>query len=248
VVQLFSSRCPQPESREALPLRFLTAALVPTNMVLDRIPPPRAVYESSLEERVVIPWNRATFRRDGRAAPLGQAGFTLFEVIVALMLTSLIAILAYASAQVSFDARTLLVTDLRDLQSSRAARQILSDALRNAEPPLRPEDPGFELRGNRMTFVAAGGAPPLDPDYDWFIAIGPEGDRVRFTAKPLGRAPPAEVSFILPGVTRWEVLVPGQKEWIREWPNGGLMPRAVEMRLWNDSVLVGAPLRVNLVP
>jgi hypothetical protein len=49
-------------------------------------------------------------------------------------------------------------------------------------------------------------------------------------------------------VTRWEVLVPGQKEWIREWPNGGLMPRAVEMRLWNDSVLVGAPLRVNLVP
>jgi prepilin-type N-terminal cleavage/methylation domain-containing protein len=179
---------------------------------------------------------------------MGRAGFTLFEVIVALMLTSLIAMLAYASAQVSFDARALLVTDLRDLQSSRAARQILSDALRNAQPPLRPEDSGFELRANRMTFVAAGGAPPLDPDYDWLINIGPEGDRIRFTAKPLGRAPAAEVSFALPGVTRWEVLVPGQKEWIREWPDGTVMPRAVEMRLWNDSVLVGAPLRVNLVP
>jgi len=217
-------------------------------MILDRSPPPGAVSESSLEERVIIPWNRATFRPDGRAASLGQAGFTLFEVIVALMLTSLIAMLAYASAQVSFDARTLLVTDLRDLQGSRAARQILSDALRNAEPPQRPEDPGFELRGNRMTFVAAGGAPPLDPDYDWFIAIGPADDRVIFTAKPLGRAPATEVSFALPGVTRWEVLVPGQNEWVHEWPNGTVMPRAVEIRLWNDSVLVGSPLRVNLVP
>jgi prepilin-type N-terminal cleavage/methylation domain-containing protein len=178
-----------------------------------------------------------------------EAGFTLFEVIVALMLTSLIAMLAYASAQVSFDARALMVSDLRDLQSNRAARQILSDALRNAQPPQRPEDPGFELRGDRMTFVAAGGAPPLDPDYDWLIAIGPEDDRIRFTARPLGRAPRAEVSFALPGVTRWEVLVPGgQTGWVREWPNGTVMPRAVEMRLWNDAALVGSPLRVNLVP
>ena len=217
-------------------------------MMLDRVPPPRAVPESRLEEWVVLPRNRATSRREAREVTPGRAGFTLFEVIVALMLTSLIAMLAYASAQVSFDARTLLVTDLRDLQGSRAARQILSDALRNAEPPQRPEDPGFELRENRMTFVAAGGAPPLDPDYDWFIAIGPADDRVTFTAKPLGRAPAAEVSFALPGVTRWEVLVPGQNEWVREWPNGTMMPRAVEMRLWNDSVLVGSPLRVNLVP
>lgn len=178
-----------------------------------------------------------------------DAGFTLFEVMVALMLTSLIAMLAYASAQVSFDAQALMTTDLRDLQSHRAARQILSDALRNAQPPQRHEDPGFELRGGRMTFVAAGGAPPLDPDFDWLISIGPAGNRIELVAKPLGRAPLAEVRFALPGVSRWEVLVPGgQTGWVREWPNGTVMPRAVEIRLWNDSAQVGSPFRVGLVP
>jgi hypothetical protein len=170
-------------------------------------------------------------------------------VIVALMLTSIIAMLAYASAQVSFDAQARLSTDLRGLQSQRAARQILADALRNAQPPQRPDEPGFELRADRMTFVAAGGAPPLDPDYDWLISVGPADDRIEFTAKPLGRAPPAAVSFTLPQVTRWEVLVPGANaQWVREWPNGIVLPRVVEMRFWNDTFPVGSPLRVNLVP
>jgi prepilin-type N-terminal cleavage/methylation domain-containing protein len=177
------------------------------------------------------------------------AGFTLFEVMVALMLTSLIAMLAYAAAQVSFDARALLAADLREMQSSRGARQIVSDALRNAQPPQRPDDPGFQLRAERLTFVAAGGAPPLDPDYDWLISIGPAGAEIEFVAKPLGRAPPTEVSFALPGVSRWEVLVPGgQNEWVPEWPNGTVLPRVVEIRMWNDSAPVGPPFRVNLVP
>lgn len=179
----------------------------------------------------------------------GLGGFTLFEVMVALMLTGLIAMLAYAAAQVSFDARALLAANLREMQSSRGARQIVSDALRNAQPPQQPEDPGFQLKEERLTFVAAGGAPPLDPDYDWLISIGPSPDGIEFLAKPLGRAPPVQVSFALPGVSRWEVLVPGrQNEWVREFPNGAVLPRVVEIRMWNDSAPVGSPFRVNLVP
>ena len=33
-------------------------------------------------------------------------------------------------------------------------------ALRNVQPPLRPADPPFEVHGDRLSFVAAGGAPP----------------------------------------------------------------------------------------
>jgi hypothetical protein len=170
--------------------------------------------------------------------------------MVALVLTSLVVLMAAAAAQVSFDARARLGADLKGLQGERAARQMLADALRNAEPPQRPNDPGFQLRANRLSFVAAGGPPPLDPDYDWLISVGPDQGGVVFVAKPIGHAPPAVVSFALPRVTRWDVraLVPGKPDGVTEWPSGPVMPNAVEMRFWNDTLPVGSPLRVTLVP
>jgi prepilin-type N-terminal cleavage/methylation domain-containing protein len=186
-----------------------------------------------------------------RATARGEAGFTLLEVIVALILTSLVVMLAYGAAQLSFDAKARLGAERRALQGQRAARQMLADALRNVQPPQRPTDPPFELHADRLSFVAAGGAPPLDPDYDWLISVGPAGDRVALVAKPLGNAPTQEVSFTLPQVTRWDVrvLVPGNTlGWLREWPAGSVLPRAVEMRFWNDSLPVGDPLLVTLVP
>jgi prepilin-type N-terminal cleavage/methylation domain-containing protein len=186
-----------------------------------------------------------------RAAARCEAGFTLLEVIVALILTSLVVMLAYGAARVSFDAKARLGVERRTLQGQRAARQMLADALRNVQPPLSPADAPFELHGDRLSFVAAGGAPPLDPDYDWLISVGPAGDRVAVVAKPLGNAPVQQVSFTLPQVTRWDVrvLVPGNTVgWLREWPAGSLLPKAVEMRFWNDSLPLGDPLLVTLVP
>jgi type II secretory pathway pseudopilin PulG len=194
---------------------------------------------------------RVRFRCAGRAPTGSEAGFTLLEAIVALLLTSVVVATAYGAARVSFDARARLGIDLRELQSQRAARQLLADALRNAQPPQRNGDPGMVLQDNRLSFLAAGGASPLDPDYDWIVSIGPAEGRVMFVAKPIGHAPPAEVSFPLPDVTRWDarVLVPGDVTgWLREWPNGTVMPKAVEMRFWKDSVPLGSPLVVTLVP
>jgi prepilin-type N-terminal cleavage/methylation domain-containing protein len=195
---------------------------------------------------------QAAVRYQGRASTGNEAGFTLLEVIVALMLTSLVVMLAYGAARVSFDAKARLGAERRTLQGQRAARQMLADALRNLQPPIRPADPPFELHGgDRLSFVAAGGAPPLDPDYDWLISVAPAGDRVAMVAKPLGNAPVQQVSLTLPQVTRWDVrvLVPGNTVgWLREWPAGSLMPKAVEIRFWSDSLPLGDPLLVTLVP
>lgn len=187
----------------------------------------------------------------GRVPAENEAGFTLLEVIVAVLLTSLVVILGFSAAKVSFDGSTRLGLDLRRLQSGRAVRQVLGDALRNAQPAQQPTDQGFQLQNDRLTFMAAAGASPLDPDYDWLITVGPADGRVEFAARPLGHAPPAEVRFTLPQVTRWDVrvMVPGSTAgWLREWPSGTMMPRAVEMKFWNDSVPLGPPLRVTLVP
>jgi type II secretory pathway pseudopilin PulG len=190
-------------------------------------------------------------QRQGRAPVRSQAGFTLLEVIVAVLLTTLVVVLGFSAAKVSFDSRARLGLDLQRLQSQRAVRQMVGDALRNAQPPQRPQDQGFQLQQDRLTFVAAAGTSPLDPDYDWLITIGPVGAGVEFAATPLGHAPPAGVRFALPQVTRWDVrvMVSGSTAgWLREWPSGAVMPRAVEMKFWNDTVPVGPPLRVSLVP
>lgn len=178
------------------------------------------------------------------------SGFTLLEVMVAIVLTSLVVLLAYGAAQVSYDARARLSAELRAVQGARAMRELLQDALRNARGPQRLGDPGFTLRAGRLSFVAAGGAPPFDPEFDWLITIEPRSDGLELVAMPVGRAPPAHVAFRVPGVTRWDVRVlpPAGSQWLEAWPWSGVMPRAVAIALWRDSVTVGLPLQMALSP
>src|SRR2546427_7851698 len=106
--------------------------------------------------------------------------------MLALVLTTLIVLLAYGAAQVSYDAHARLTADLRALQQTRALRELLQDALRSARAPQRPGDPLFTLHAGRLSFVTAGGGPPLDPDYDWLLTIGAGSScpRSRSAARP----------------------------------------------------------------
>jgi prepilin-type N-terminal cleavage/methylation domain-containing protein len=181
------------------------------------------------------------------------SGFTLLEVMVAIVLTSIVVLVAYGAAQVSFDARARLTQAVSTLQSERATRELLQDALRNARSPLRLEDTTFQLHGGRLSFVSAGTGPPFDPDYDWQITIEPDTAGLALVAVPVGRAPAARVAFHLPGVSRWDVqvLAIDEAKWIREWPATMAapgMPRAVMVTLWDQSQSVGLPVRVALAP
>lgn len=104
-----------------------------------------------------------------------RSGFTLLEVMVAIVVTSIVVVVAYAMAQAGLDARSRIASRLRDVQGSRTARDILRDALRNARAPRGPGDPagGVVLSNGTLSFVAAGGVPPLDPDYDWRFTVVP---------------------------------------------------------------------------
>src|SRR2546428_13886115 len=125
--------------------------------------------------------------------------------MVAIVLTGLVVLLAYGAAQVSYDAHARLSAELRALQQARALPELLEDALRSARAPQRPGDPRFTLHAGRLSFVTAGGGPPLDPDYDWLLTIEPGADGLRLSATPVGRAPAAQVTIRAPGVTRWDV-------------------------------------------
>jgi len=177
------------------------------------------------------------------------SGFTLLEVMVAIVLTSLIVLLAYGAAQVSYDAHARLTADLRALQQARALRELLQDALRSARAPQRPRDPLFTLHAGRLSFVTAGGGPPLDPDYDWLLTIGAGSGGLELSAIPVGRAPAAVVTIRVPGVTRWDVRarLAGASGWLEEWPMTTVLPSAVSIAMWHDSTPVGLPLQVRVV-
>lgn len=178
------------------------------------------------------------------------SGFTLVEVLVAIVLTGLVALVAYGAAHLSIDTRARLGADLRAVQDARALRELLQDALRNARPPQAPQDPKFTLEADRLSFVAAGAGPPLDAEHDWLVTIGPDSGGLELVATSVGRAPATRIAFHLPGVTRWEVrvLAPGGSEWLAEWPPSLVMPRAVAVMLWQGAEPAGPRLQVPLTP
>src|SRR2546428_3220555 len=133
------------------------------------------------------------------------SGFTLLEVMVGIVLTGLVVLLAYGAAQVSYDAHARLRADVDALQEAQALRELLQDALRSARAPQRPGDPRFTLHAGRLSFVTAGGGPPLDPDYDWLVTIQPGAGGLPLPPAPVGPAPAPHVTLPAPGVTRRDV-------------------------------------------
>jgi prepilin-type N-terminal cleavage/methylation domain-containing protein len=177
----------------------------------------------------------------------GPTGFTLLEMLIAVVLTSLVALVAYSALAVSVDARQRLGHAMDTEQRSRVTRELLIDLLRNTRTPQRPSDTTFVLSGDTLTFVAAGGGPPLDADCDWRVTIAPDRGGLRFVATPVGRAPAAQIAFRLPGVTRMDVLVlaPTDSSWLDTWPAAMVNPRAVVITLWKQSQRIEPAVRVT---
>lgn len=186
-----------------------------------------------------------------------RRGFTLLELLVAVVLTGVVALLVYGTTQAGLDSETRLAAQRRVLQSERAMQTLLEDALRNARPAPRPTDPAFTLdartsaRGlpaDRLTFVSRGGFPPLTADADWQITIEATAAGLAATATPLGVRAASRLAGLLPGVTGLEIRVqpPGTSEWTGQWPLATVFPRAVEVTYWSDSGRVGLPLRIAL--
>ena len=124
-----------------------------------------------------------------------RRGFTLLEILVAIVVTSVVALLVYGVADAAFTTRGRLDERRLALQTERAVRLILHEALRNARPAQRPGDQAFVLedardaRGrpaDRLTFVATGGFPPLTDESQWVVRVELTGEGVVLSARPLG--------------------------------------------------------------
>ena len=198
-----------------------------------------------------------------------RRGFTLLELLVALVLTSVVALLVYGSAQAGAEAQQRLRDNELSLQRARALRATLQDALRNVRPVTRVGEStlvvarGVDARGrprDRLSFITAGGLPPLAGS-DWEVTLQPTRRGLELFAAALDVRAPARVLGPIPGVTGLRVrLVRADSDSasVKAAPPGGnpteggaipdqtILPRAVEITYWSDSGAVGSPLRMAI--
>ena len=186
-----------------------------------------------------------------------RRAFTLLELLVAMVLAGIVALLVYGAAQAGFDTETRLAADRRALQLERAMRTLLEDALRNARPAPRVGEAAFMLEdrtspggapADRLWFVSRGGFPPLTPDADWLIDVEATPAGLAVSATPLGARATTRLAGLLPGVTGLDIRVqpPGGGAWTGRWQMPAVFPRAVELTYWSDSGRVGLPIVVAL--
>lgn len=187
-----------------------------------------------------------------------RRGFTLLELLVSIVVTSVVALLVYGAANSGFETRERLLRQHGALQTERAARLVLLEALRNARPATRPGAQAFvvedrrDARGrpaDRMRFVATGGFPPLTDDAQWLVQLAPDSAGIALLALPLGvRGATPRTLGRVPGATGVDVRVRtlDGTGWAAQWSLLSLVPSAVEVTFTADSGPAPLPLRVAL--
>ncbi|MGH7525824.1 MAG: prepilin-type N-terminal cleavage/methylation domain-containing protein [Gemmatimonadales bacterium] len=187
-----------------------------------------------------------------------RSGFTLIEVMVAIVLTAVVSLLVYGAARAARDTQARIAEERTSLQSALAMRLLLQGALAGAQTTFLAADTVFALenrvsgRGvpqDRLTFVASGDLPPLSPGADWTVSLEPTPLGLRLVGGPMGIRTPTRLLALLPGVTGLAVRVRDRgvgAGWREEWNFLALLPEAVELTYWTDSGAVGLPLTVSL--
>lgn len=188
-----------------------------------------------------------------------RRGFTLLELLLAIVITSVVSLLVYGTVQVALDARERLAERLAADQSQRAIRVILGDALRNVRPPAGVDDSVFMLRrgtgaagrpADTLSFLTGGSIPPLTSDSDWMVLLAAGDSGVTMWARPVGARLPARLVARLAGVPGLEVRVRRigvDSSWTANWPGQGTLPGAVAVTFWSDSGALTPSLRTALV-
>jgi prepilin-type N-terminal cleavage/methylation domain-containing protein len=187
-----------------------------------------------------------------------QRGFTLVELVVAITLTGVVALLVYGAANAALATQTRLQETRLRMQSERAWAALVEDALRNARPARVYGDPAFILESgsdamglprDRLWFITAGATPPLTADSDWEVVLEASQAGVRMTALPVGvDAPPIQLT------TRPEmaglnirVLAPDPvPRWLESWTNTRMAPRAIELTYWTEAGPAGPSVYLAL--
>jgi prepilin-type N-terminal cleavage/methylation domain-containing protein len=177
-----------------------------------------------------------------------RRGFTLIEVMVGLVITSLVAGLAYATLQGGLETSARLDTHRTEHEASAIVQGLIHDAVRHALPGVPGGPATFVLvdrlgpdgrASDSLTFQTRGIVQPLGTSGSWWASVSRHADTLRFVAWPeLGGAAPV-VADVTP-VRSLDVAVLGRSTyatWSSRWLETGVAPDAARLVL-GDRLLV----------
>lgn len=185
----------------------------------------------------------------------GRGAFTLLEVMVALVVTSVVVLLAYATLSAATDTEARVVRAHRDTRDDAAARALLADAVRHAVAETRRDGRTWALEQaadgttSRFTFVTRGIQMPHGASGRWFVSVQPTANGVQVVAAPLDDdAPPLLAS--LAGVSlSVQCYRQATARWQAEWTDLTRLPDAIAITLMDATGRdVTAPIVARLSP
>ena len=166
-------------------------------------------------------------------------GFTLLEVLVALVVTAMVVTLAYGAARAGLDTEARLTERRTADEATIAWRTLLGDAVRHVDRGVAETDAVFELRGparggaDTLRLISRGVVAPLGTGARWLVQAAPTPDGVLLVASPVADAaqPPVRVLVREARGLDVSVLAYAGGTWTRGWSRTAAAPAAVAVRL-----------------
>lgn len=177
-----------------------------------------------------------------------RRGFTLIELMVSIVLTGLVAMLAYGSVQAGLDSSARIDEYRRTNESEALTRSLIADALRHLSEA--PSGASFEIErtvesGDVLRFVSRGVSGSLGVGALWRVEIAPSAKGLQFSAVPLeGDLNPIQGRVAsLRSISVRVLRAPDAADWQDRWESTRQFPAAVEISFRDASgVLSGPPL------
>ena len=186
-----------------------------------------------------------------------RRGFTLLELLIALVLTALAVTLAASAVRAATSVRDRVGTHRDTTEALARLQALLTDMLRHApaadlvDEPLLRVLPGADGQP-ALTFVSQGVRPPFGTGAPWRVTLHTTADGLVLDAIPLGRTPDGTVlRAVVPGMRAVAIqLLEGASardgaQWRSDWPLAASRPAAVAITLGDGS---RTPLVVSLDP
>ncbi len=187
--------------------------------------------------------------------PIRRGGFTLLELMLAIAITGMVALIAYAAITVGLDTQERVERHRREAQSRALFRPFISDALRHITNVAGTGMPVFRIlteagsaRGESVTFLTRGIQSPLGSSGLWQLTLIPSAAGLHVQADPLEDPSRSSISSVLPGVTEMRLRILATKQdkvWASNWDATRQQPYAVKIELLDSAGrMIDSPLVV----
>jgi prepilin-type N-terminal cleavage/methylation domain-containing protein len=189
-----------------------------------------------------------------------RAGFTLFEVMVAIVVTSVVAMLGYGTATAAFETDARVEAYHATTSAQLAIRSFLFDALRH---PTEQGGPAMNdalltienqvdsngIPFDELRFLSRGVISPMGTSDTWLITVTSSSAGIHLRARPRNAVSGAPVDIVWPKAYGLNVRVLDRTEsviWLDSWDVVGRVPAAVAIQFWSrQGQQVAAPLVVH---